>query len=312
MTRSIPVIDIASFVDGTDKARVVREVDAACRDLGFLVISGHGVPQSTLDMGVAAMQQFFSRPVEDKQLHTREGYRGGYSEFANMSLGQSYAREAPADLREGFSAKRLDLLDPDSPAWGDPADARNRDLRLAFTDYYQAMNGVADTLMRIFALALELPEDYFEFFTFRHNSNLGVFHYPPMTEAPLPGQLRGGAHTDFGGVTVLYAEPSVQGLQILNGEEWEEAPLVPGTFVINLGDLMQSWTNDVWRSTIHRVANPAEGDWDKGRMSFAFFHQPNYDAVISSLDSSAPAKYEPITSGEHFTAKMASMAVAAK
>jgi isopenicillin N synthase-like dioxygenase len=310
MARSIPIIDISTFIDGSDKGSVVQQVDEACRDLGFLVIRGHGVPQTTLDATIAAMQAFFDQPVEEKQRHQAEGFRGGYSEFANMSLGQSFGREAPADLREGFAAKRADIYNPQSPAWGDSASTH--DMRLAFADHYAAMNRVADVLMRIFALALGKPEDYFEYFTYRHNSNLGVFHYPPMTEAPLPGQLRGGAHTDFGSVTVLYGSPSVHGLQIWNGEEWEDAPVEHGTFVVNLGDLMQRWTNDVWSSTIHRVANPADGDWDQARLSLAFFHQPNADALIENLDVGSEAKYPTITSGEHFAKKMEAMLVTAK
>ncbi|MEV8195645.1 MULTISPECIES: 2OG-Fe(II) oxygenase family protein [Rhodococcus] len=131
-----------------------------------------------------------------------------------------------------------------------------------------------------------------------------MYHYPPMSAAPLPGQLRGGAHTDFGSLTLLYGEPSVRGLQIWNGEEWEDAPVVDGAIVINIGDLMQRWTNDEWNSTLHRVANPIDGEWDRARYSMAFFHQPHHDAVIESLDLAHEAKYPPITSGEHFQRKL--------
>lgn len=309
MSLTVPVIDISPFIDGTAPESVAAEIDRACRELGFLVITGHGVPQPVLDRGVDAMSRFFAEPVEAKARHHREGYHGGYSEFANMSLGQSLGAAAPADLREGFGAKRQDILDPSSPVWGD--EESTRELRLAITDYYFAMNAVADTLMEIFAVALGRERDFFEQFTFRHNSNLGVFHYPPMQEQPLPGQLRGGAHTDFGGVTVLYAAPSVEGLEVWDGDEWQPVPVVPGTFVINLGDLMQRWTNDVWNSTLHRVTNPADGAWDSDRLSFAFFHQPNKDAVIASLDDASAPKYETITSGQHFIAKIEAMKVSA-
>jgi isopenicillin N synthase-like dioxygenase len=309
MSRAVPIIDIGPFLDGSDPHRVVGEVDGACRELGFLVISGHGVSPEVLDRGVEAMRAFFAQPEEAKAGHVKEGYSSGYSEFANMSLGQSLGAAAPADLREGFSAKRRDILNPASPAWGD--EPATREMRLALTDYYFAMNAVADTLMQIFALALGRERDYFEQFTYRHDSNLGIFHYPPMQTAPLPGQLRGGAHTDFGGVTVLHASPSVEGLQVWNGDDWEDVPVVEGAFVINLGDLMKRWTNDVWNSTLHRVANPVDGAWDSDRLSIAFFHQPNKDALIQSLDDSAPAKYPAITSGEHFTAKIEAMRVSA-
>jgi isopenicillin N synthase-like dioxygenase len=309
MSRAVPIIDIAPFLDGSDPQRVVGEVDDACRELGFLVISGHGVSSEVLDRGVEAMRSFFAQTVEEKAAHAASGYSSGYSEFANMSLGQSLGEAAPADLREGFSVKRRDILNPASPAWGD--EAETREMRLALSDYYFAMNAVADTLMQIFAVALGRNRDYFEQFTYRHDSNLGVFHYPPMATAPLPGQLRGGTHTDFGGVTVLHASPSVEGLQVWNGDDWEDVPVVEGTFVINLGDLMKRWTNDVWNSTLHRVANPVDGAWDSDRLSLAFFHQPNKDALIESLDPSSSPKYPTITSGEHFVAKIEAMRVGA-
>lgn len=309
MSRTVPIIDISPFIDGTDLHGVAADIDRACRDLGFLVITGHGVPQDTIDRGVDAMNHFFAQPVDFKSQHHRDGYSGGYNEFANMSLGQSLGGTVPADLREGFTAKKQDILDPHSPVWGE--DASTQELRLAITDYYFAMNSVADTVMEIFAVALGRDQRYFEQFTHRHNSNLGVFHYPPMEAAPLPGQLRGGAHTDFGSVTDLYASPSVEGLEVWTGEDWQPVPVVEGTFVINLGDLMKRWTNDVWNSTLHRVTNPVEGAWDSDRLSFAFFHQPNKDAIIASLDETAEAKYDTITSGQHFAAKMEAMKVSA-
>jgi len=308
MPRIVPVIDITPFRDGTDPAAVTAAVDAACREIGFLVVTGHGVRTETLRRGVAAMRDFFALPTEEKSRYGGgDGAGSGYHAFANMSLGQSLGADAPVDLREGFSAMKHDLLDPDAATWA--GEGATSQMRLALLDYYTEMNRVADTLMEIFALALGREASFFEQYTFRHDSNMGVFHYPPMTEQPLPGQLRGGAHTDFGGVTVLHADPTVEGLQVWDGEEWEDVPVVPGAFVINLGDLMQRWTNDVWTSTLHRVANPVEGRWDSDRISIAFFHQPNHDARIESLDRERPSRYAPITSGEHFLEKIGAMAV---
>ena len=85
---------------------------------------------------------------------------------------------------------------------------------------------------------------------------------------------------------------------------------MPGTFVVNIGDLMAQWTNDRWVSTLHRIANPREHDWAKPRLSLAFFHQPHYDCLVENLDHAHPAKYPPVTSGEHLRRKIIAMRVA--
>jgi isopenicillin N synthase-like dioxygenase len=128
-----------------------------------------------------------------------------------------------------------------------------------------------------------------------------------MTEAPEPGQLRLGAHTDYGSLTLLYQDETPGGLQVHRDGVWRDAPIVPGTFVVNIGDLMSRWTNDRWVSTLHRVQNPAQGRWDVPRLSIPYFHQPNYDAVIEAIPTCvAPgeqATYPPITSGDNLTYK---------
>jgi isopenicillin N synthase-like dioxygenase len=121
--------------------------------------------------------------------------------------------------------------------------------------------------------------------------------------------MRGGQHTDFGNLTIVQRDDATGGLQVLLDGEWVDAPYVPGTFVINLGDLMAEWTNDRWVSTIHRVTVPDQvGDPASDRLSFTFFHQPNYDAVIEVLptccDTENPARYGTTTSGAHFIGKL--------
>jgi isopenicillin N synthase-like dioxygenase len=317
----VPIIDLAPYLSGADKSAVARQVGAACESIGFLVVSGHGVEQRVIDDMIAASTRFFALPQPVKSaLKPEKGVFRGYSELANMSLGKSLGVEAAPDLREGFVINRVDKDDPyytraefgkifAENIWPSESDAPG--FRTAFTNYYRAMQRLAGDLMRIFALALDRPETYFDDKVDRHFSNMSAYHYPPMTEPPKPGQLRGGAHTDFGSLTFVYGHPSIKGLQVWNGTDWEDVPEAPGTFVVNLGDLMQQWTNDRWRSTMHRVANPVESDWHKSRLSLVFFHQPNFDLVIESLDRDSPAKYPPITSGEHLLRKLTAMKTAA-
>lgn len=322
MTRSVPVIDLSPYIDGTDKAKVAAQVKAACESIGFLVISGHGVPKAIIDDMISASTNFFALPQETKSSvkPAEKGVFRGYSELANMALGKSLGiADAAPDLREGFTINRVDKNDPyykrtdfgkifADNVW--PGEQIAPGLQAAFTNYYREMQRLAGDLMRIFALALGFPENYFDDKVDKHFSNMAAYHYPPMTQAPKPGQLRGGAHTDFGSLTLVYGSPSAKGLQVWNGSDWEDVPEAPGTFVVNLGDLMQQWTNDLWRSTMHRVANPVESEWHKSRISLIFFHQPNYDLMIESLDRDNPAKYPPITSGEHLVRKLTAMRVA--
>ena len=125
----------------------------------------------------------------------------------------------------------------------------------------------------------------------------------------MPGQLRCGAHADYGSLTIVSSDTDVGGLQVLGKDgTWSDVPCIPGTFVINLGDLMAEWTNDRWRSTLHRVVNPPRVEAESSRLSLLFFQQPNYDAVIECLpsctDEANPPRYGTITSGAHVARKI--------
>jgi isopenicillin N synthase-like dioxygenase len=308
VTRTVPVIDLMPYVDGSDPQSVVDQVDQACRTIGFLVIRGHGVPADLQRRTLSTGREFFAKPISEKREFSMAAPgRGGYQEFANMSLAQSYDLDtkAPVDLREGFSFNRTHIADEHSSIWGgaqaDPA------MGTTFAEYFSTLNGLADTLLEIFALALGRKSNYFVPLNNRNQSSFALYHYPPMTRPPQPGQLRGGAHTDFGSLTILFGEPSVRGLQVSDGERWSEAPIEEDTFVVNIGDLLMRWTNDKYKSTLHRVANPPEGDWDTSRYTFVFFHTPNDDALISSLDQETDARYPDITAGEYFRTRMSAM-----
>jgi isopenicillin N synthase-like dioxygenase len=319
MTGIVPIIDLRPYRDGSDKARVAKQVGDACEKIGFLVVTGHGIPEGTTRTLVDAAQRFFALPTSVKSTvkPIEPGVFRGYSELAKMALSKSLGVKASPDLREGFTINRVqEKSDPyySNPKAGrifaDNVWPREQDVpgfREAFTNFYFVAEELATTLMRIFALALELPEQFFDDKIDKHFSNLCAYHYPPMLTPPQPGQLRGGAHTDFGSLTLVYGYPTSKGLQVWNGESWDDVPSVPNSFVVNIGDLMAQWTNDRWVSTLHRVANPAEADWGASRYSIVFFHQPNYDVVVENLDRENAPKYPPITSGEHLVRKLSAM-----
>jgi isopenicillin N synthase-like dioxygenase len=314
----IPLIDIAPFLQGSDarKDEVARAVDRACRDVGFLLITGHGVSAKLRSEIEQAMMSFFSLPAEEKQhwAATADNVRG-YRGMNAMALAKSRGNDSPPDLMERFTIGQFDI--PDDEYHGSRRQTHFQDNRWpellpeverTTRKYYREMERLASDLMRLLARALKLPETHFEPYFDKHFSTLVTNFYPAQQQDPKPGQLRAGAHTDYGSLTILTPSVSPGGLQVCNRDgAWEEVPQIAGAFIINLGDLMAQWTNDRWTSTLHRVVNPERSLAGQPRMSIVFFQQPNEDAVISCLptcmDAEHPAKYEPVSAGAHVAAK---------
>ncbi len=314
---NVPVIDLEPFRLGTksDKNLVAEAVDQACRDIGFLVIKGHGISPELIAQTRKVSREFFDLPLAEKKKVARPSMdvTRGYTGVDEESLARSRDPNATgSDLNESFMIGPVDVPDQDyarAPAAGkhfapniwleQPAE-----LKEVWTRYYREMGQLAALLMRVFALALKLPEDHFDALIDRHISRLRVRNYPAQLTEPTPGQIRAGAHSDYGSLTILATEDRPGGLQVCNAEgEWVDVPIVPDCFIINIGDLMARWTNDTWVSTLHRVVNPpANSGPETRRQSLVFFHNPNYDATISNLIPDTEAKYPPTTSGDHLRA----------
>ena len=316
MLTTVPVIDLTPFEEASPEGRaaVAHAVDAACTDIGFFVIAGHGVPDRLATRMLETSRAFFDLPVAEKQAVARPApeQSRGYIALGDENLSYSRGDATATDLKEFFAIGPVDVPDDDYHRRPEayPSFAPNRwparppEFRAVWTEYYRAMERLAGRIMRIFAVALGLPEEFFRDGTDRHISGIRANHYPEQIEAPRPGQIRAGAHTDYGAVTILLPE-NVPGLQVRNrGHEWVDVTAPAGTFVCNIGDLVQRWTNDRWISTMHRVVNPPrEAARGNRRLSIPFFFQPNYDAVIECLPgccgSDNPPRYEPVTSGQH-------------
>jgi isopenicillin N synthase-like dioxygenase len=311
-----PVFDLTRFAgaDGASKARLGREVDGICRETGFLAISGHGVPEAMIDGVWDAARTFFDLPFERK-LAARAPYAGypyGYLVPEAEALAKSRGEETPPDLKESFNGgpPRVPpgLTDPEALAFcyaetiwpPEPAE-----FKPAWQAYYAAMEDLAARIMRVFAVALDLEEGFFDRYIDRPISALRALNYPHPSKPPLPGQLRAGAHSDYGSLTILLPEAASGGLEIFTPEKiWRAVPPVPGAFIINIGDLMARWTNDRWVSTLHRVVNPApDAAGSTRRQSLAYFHQPNWEAEIVALPGTGAAKYEPVRSGPYLMGK---------
>jgi isopenicillin N synthase-like dioxygenase len=320
-TLKIPVIDIAPYVaDGTPEERrlVAKAMDEANRTVGFVQIRGHEIPDTTIGGLAAAMDAFFAQSSEQKARYrapaeVNRGYTPPRSESLSLSLGVSQTDNAydcfeAFNIGEGTSAfPGLDLPEQHYPEnlWPDIGHFRG-----PVEAYFAEAGRVARVLTTIFADALELEADYFAPFTDHSIDVLRMNHYALPERTEVTSSLRGmGEHTDFGIVTVLWADP-LPGLQILDDDGvWHDVLPMPGALLINLGDLTARWTNDRWRSTMHRVMPPVLGGQTVRRRSAAYFHDGNVDAVVATLDNCRDAdgnsEYAPTTVADHIAAKLA-------
>ncbi len=318
---SVPLVDVGPFLDG-DRAgaqAVVEAVDRACREIGFLIVTGHRVPPELMRETQAVTRRFFDLPLDEKLRYrvTPERYRG-YVPCASEGLAYSLDNDTPPDLRESLVTGPIDIpvdryhAGPEGSRYFTPNlwPERPANLQGLWEAYYREMERVAGALMRIFARALSMPEDFFAPKIDRHITIFAAMYYPPVITPPRPGQLRSGAHTDYGSLTIVNADTDVGGIEVLTpGQGWERVPFVPGSFIVNLGDLMAEWTNDRWVSTFHRVGLPGPADIGRDRLSLIFFHQPNYDATIECIPTCTgpgnPPRHARTTSGAHREAKIA-------
>jgi isopenicillin N synthase-like dioxygenase len=284
MAFDIPIIDISAFIasdgEGDEAIAIVNAIRNACENVGFFIIIGHDLDHAMLDSHWEETRRWFDHPLEVKsECPMTKDYVYGYSGFGEEVLSRSLSKtENIPDLKESF------CIGPDHD--GAPPrqwDSRSPAFKQSMSAYYDAVNGLANRLLEMIALGLGLPRNYFKSFTDKHMSALRALNYPEQSVPPQPGQLRASAHTDYGSITIL-RQDDVGGLQVmLQNGNWFDVSTPPYAFVVNLGDLLQRWTNDRFISTIHRVANPPAEKALLRRQSVAFFHNVNSSTVIEPL-----------------------------
>jgi isopenicillin N synthase-like dioxygenase len=303
----IPVIDLAPARTGAAAARkaVAWEIHKACRETGFFYVADHGIDAALIAAQLDWARRFFALPLDEKlALHmNRSRSFAGYEPMA----GQRLDVDSPPDLKETFYCGAELPADHPYVAAGIRGYGGNqwpaslpgfRDQMLA---YYAAVRALGDRLMALLALSLDLPEDHFAAMYAQPSGNVRLIHYPPQPASADFNQIGAGAHTDWGGITLLLQDDT-GGLEVENAAgEWIAAPPIPGTFVINLGDLVQRWTNDLYRSNMHRVRNGNAAGRD--RYSVPFFFSPDHHARIeclpTCLEAGAAPRHPPCTAGEH-------------
>lgn len=291
---TIPAIDV-SRLNGrpTERRACSAEIGWACREIGFFYIVNHGVDAALRRQVFHTANQFFARNLTEKMrvaLSADSGFMGYFP-----LQGETTDPTVGGDPKEGydisFGTGGLNRW-PEYPP----------DLPKILTKYYTVVAELGRTLSRGFALALDLPEDFFSAKLDQPTAILRMLHYPPVRDALDPHSLPPtgcGAHSDYGYLTIL-AQDEKGGLQVeTQTRHWIDVPPVEDAFVCNIGDMMALWTNNRFRATPHRVVRVAPG----ARYSVPFFFHPNPDVLIETLPSCRekddPPPPAPITSGEY-------------
>ena len=284
----IAVIDVAELVaGGAGRFAVATQLGAACRESGFFYVVGHGVSAELQERLAAEARRFFARDLSAK-LRVRMA-RGGRAWRGYFPVGDELTSGKP-DQKEGlYFGAELPLDDPRVEA-GTPLHGPNlfpdepAGLRRAVLDYMDALTRLGHRLVAGLALALGLPETYFaERYTGEPLTLFRIFNYPAGADPSLWGV---GEHTDYGLLTMLLQDDS-GGLEVRSRSRWIAAPPVPGSFVCNIGDMLDRMTRGVFRSTPHRARNPAAHD----RLSFPFFFDPGWTARVQPI--ALPAELVP-------------------
>jgi isopenicillin N synthase-like dioxygenase len=301
-THTIPVIDFApafrDVPDGLDT--VATAVRDACEQVGFFYMAGHGVAQTVIEDAFDASREFHALPLEDKmRLEINENNVGYLPVNRSMQRASTVHTNTRPNYNESFfisherSAEHPDVLA------GLPLRGRNqwpagRDrMRAAMLAYFKALERAGERMLPVLARSLDLPSGYFApFFENEAHINLRFLHYPPQ-DTQDDEQFGQAPHTDNSFITIL-AREEVPGLAVrLPSGEWFAPPVIPGTFLVNLGNMMKRWSNDRFLSTPHGVLNDSGTD----RYSIAFFHSPNPSSVVQCLPSCTgpgnPPRYPP-------------------
>lgn len=295
----IPVLDWSRFTE-EDRQGFVSDLAAACRGPGFFLLSGHGVPQTVIDSVFSQADRFFSQSEVQKRSLAIDHTNRGWAQLGSENLDDS--QPGQRDHKEAFNIGLEMAADDPRVLANEPFRAPNRwpdlpEFRHAMLTYFDACHRLGVALHQAFSADLGLDTNHFAPHFTAPLATLRLLHYPPARGTE--GEIGAGAHTDYGSVTLLMTDGEA-GLQVQpRGGDWVDVPHVPGAFTVNIGDCLMRWTNDIYRSTPHRVLPPK-----RQRRSVAFFLDPNPEAPIEALPGTGPAKYPPTTGARYLRSRL--------
>ena len=305
---AIPLVDLAEFLSGDTETKniFVQKLGSAYEDVGFVAVKNHGVSDKLISDIYRNVQEFFSLPFEYKKTYEISQLAGqrGYTRF-----GKEHAKGSDSpDLKEFFQYGQTpqdDYFEEEYP----PNVIVNEiaDFNLTFANAYRAFEKAGTALLQAIALYLKLDEYFFDEYVFNGNSILRAIHYPPITSEPKTA-IRAEQHEDINLITLLVGA-SADGLQILTRKnEWVGVTPLPDQIVVNVGDMLQRFTNNKLRSTTHRVVNPPRELWHTSRFSIPFFLHPRSSMSLRCLDqcidSLHPKAYADVTAGEYLDERL--------
>ncbi len=312
-TRSVPprlpLVDLAGLRDPAADATTARVLDDAFRSVGFCYFINTGLDPALLDAVFAASRRFHALPPQAKRAIAMNAFHRGYM-APNTSLIEtsSVARVTRPNYSESFML--MHEVSAHDPRFGTPLNGPNQwpeDLpgfREAVLAYDTALHNFCLRILRPMALALDLPPDAFAPFFHQPTTFLRLLHYPPQPPDAPDDAFGSAPHTDYGFITIL-AQDRVGGLEVRPRDgDWMPAPPIPGSFVVNVADMLARWTNDRWQSTPHRVKNRSGGD----RYSCPYFFDMDLDCTVACLDTchsaANPARYQPVRYGDYLLERL--------
>jgi isopenicillin N synthase-like dioxygenase len=298
----IPIIDFAGLLrrELGAKETAARAMRTACENVGFFYIRNHGISEADIEQTFNIGRRFFALPLENKlSIHKNLSPRhAGYTPL----LAENTDSSNDGDLHECFDMVSPFAHFPGKNASGEAVNLWPEslpELKLSLDRYFNQMLDLGRLLYEMVALSLGLAEDFFHPNLTHPMAMLRINSYPPQTAQSDSRQIGIGAHTDYECFTILAQQQGITALQVWNGHEWIKAPPIPGTFVVNIADLLQRWSNDAFLSTRHRAINISGA----GRLSIPFFLGVNYDTKISALpgcvNTDRPDKYPVVIAGDY-------------
>ena len=302
--KRIPIIDISPLVNNEKDQVLIKKTASqmkdACKDVGFFYIKNHHISNTHIKSLLKVVKSFFNLSLEEKmKIHIdKSNIFRGYTPLGGELTNGKYDWHECVDfgpnsnnLRKGNVKK---LIGPNQ--WPE----NQNSFKKILNEHSALMNELGKRITEGLSISLGLPKNYFWPFMNESHNYMRISKYPPILNDQNKASGDGiGSHIDYGFLTILLQD-KVQGLEIKDSDgQWFKAPIIPGTFLINIGHMIQRWTNDYYRATVHRVVSPK----NKARLSVPFFFEPNYDTVIEPIGKfcteNNPIRYSPLHFGNY-------------
>jgi isopenicillin N synthase-like dioxygenase len=302
----IPIIDISSLVDVHDKPKSVRktvkEIGNACKNVGFFYVKNHQISQNHIDAVIPAMQEFFNLPIEEKmKIHIgKSDIFRGYTPLGKEITNAKYDWHECVDFGPDLEPSHPEVIAGEQLVGPNQWPENQPNFREVLERHWDLTIVLGRRITEGLAMSLGLENNFFAPYMSKSHSFMRIVNYPPYRKKQEENVGDGiGAHIDYGFLTILLQD-NLGGLEVKNTDnEWLSAPIIPGTFLINIGHMIQRWTNDYYKATVHRVIPPEH----ETRCSLPFFFEPNFDTIVVPLDKFCskdnPPRYEPFHFGDY-------------